>query len=78
MTKHELLEYLARVRAADADDVAGAFDVPYSTAAMAMLRLVRQGLARRHLDPDRGTYWYQIADEGRARLLYFENLAAEE
>ncbi len=70
MTKHELLEYLVEAGEADAREVAWALGVPYPVAAMALLRLARQGLATRYLDPDRRTYWYTLSDRGRARLGY--------
>ena len=48
LTKQILLNHLARVGEADAQDVARTFEVSYSVAAMGLLRLVRQGLASRH------------------------------
>ncbi len=66
----ELLEHLAPVEEANAHEVAEAFGVPYPVAAMALLRLVRQGLAARSRDPNRGTYRYEITDRGGARLQY--------
>lgn len=71
MTKRELLNYLAEVGEADANEVAGALGVPYQVAAMGLLRLVRQGLASRFVDPNRGTYWYRLSDRGHDRLVYF-------
>ncbi len=70
MTKRELLEFLAESGQADANEVAVAFGVPYSVAAMGLLRLVRQGLIRRYIDPEQGTYWYSLSDRGQARLAY--------
>ena len=70
MTKRELLEFLAESAEAGATEVAAAFGVPYSVAAMGLLRLVRQGLASRYIDPDRGAYWYGLSDRGQARLAY--------
>ena len=70
MTKHDLLACLAQVGDADASEVAGALGVPYSVAAMALLRLVRQGLASRFVDPDRGIYWYRLSESGEDRLAY--------
>jgi DNA-binding transcriptional ArsR family regulator len=72
MTKPELLHFLARHKSPDAFEVAQAFELPYPTAAMALLRLTRQGLAERRLDPESGLYWYALSDQGRARLAYFE------
>ncbi len=71
MTKHELLEYLATTEEVDAHGVAETLGVPYATAAMAMLRLLRQNLVSRVVDPRTGTYWYRLSDRGRERLAYF-------
>ncbi len=73
MTKHNVLVYLAQVGEADATAVADALGVPYGTAAMALVRLVRQGLAGRHVDPSRATYSYWLTDQGHARLAFFED-----
>lgn len=72
MTKHDLLAYLAQVSDADASEIADALSVPYPTAAMSLLRLVRQGLASRSVDPHRGIYSYRLSDHGQARLTFFE------
>lgn len=72
MTKRDLLVYLAHTADADARGVVRAFDVRYSVAAMALLRLVRQGLASRELDVKRGIYRYRLSDRGRARLVYLQ------
>jgi hypothetical protein len=53
--------------------MASALDVPYATSAMAALRLVRQHLASRAVDPDRALYTYQLTDHGHARLAFFED-----
>lgn len=70
MTKEELLGFLAEAREADANEVASAFRVPYPVAAMALLRLVRQGLVARSVDPHLETYWYELTGRGQARLEY--------
>jgi DNA-binding MarR family transcriptional regulator len=72
LTKHEIVASLAEAGQADAAEIAEALGVPYATSAMALLRLVRQGLAARRLDPDRGMYTYWLTDHGRARLAFFE------
>jgi predicted ArsR family transcriptional regulator len=72
MSKRQLLTYLDEVRHADAEQVAEELDIGYSAAAMALLRLTRQGLAERRVDPDRGTYWYRLSARGRARLEYLD------
>ena len=74
MSKRELLEFLAETGEANANEVAGAFGVPYSVAAMGLLRLVRQALASRYIEPDNGTYWYSLSDRGQARLAYLREL----
>lgn len=73
MTKAELLEFIAETGEADANQVAAAFGVPYPVAAMGLLRLVRQGLAARSVDPDRGTYWYELTERGHGRLRYLHD-----
>jgi len=72
MTKHDLLAYLAEVGEAEATEIADALGVPYAASAMALLRLVRQGLVGRAIDPRRGTYSYRLTDQGHARLEFFE------
>ncbi len=73
MTKHDLLAYLADAGEADAVETANALGVLYATSSMALLRLVRQHLARRAIDADRGLYAYQLTDQGHARLAFFED-----
>jgi hypothetical protein len=73
MTKHDLLAYLADVGEADAVEIANALGVPYATSAMAALRLVRQHLASRVIDPHQGLYAYRLTDHGHARLAFFED-----
>ena len=71
MDKCELLEFLDLNERVEADDVARAFELTYPAAAMALLRLVRQDLATRHVDPDSQLYVYEITPKGEARLGYF-------
>ncbi len=71
MTKQALLEHLAEVGDVDATEVAGALGVPYAAAAMALLRLVRQGLVIRYVDPHGRSFWYRLSDRGKERLAYF-------
>ena len=73
MDKHDVLEYLAQAGESDATEAAAAFDVPFPTAAMALLRLLRQGLVARFVNPERGTYWYRLSPRGHARLKYFHS-----
>ena len=72
MTKHDLLEYFDDAGQADAHEVAQLFELPYATAAMALLRLTRQGLAQRYIEPESTVYWYALSDRGAERLAYFE------
>src|SRR2546428_248272 len=73
LRKRDLLSYLARSDAADANAVARAFGVHYSVAAMGLLRLVRQGLATRDRAAAQGLYRYRpqrrrasrVADDSR-------------
>ena len=71
MDKCELLEFLDLHERAEANDVSQAFDLTYSAAAMALMRLVRQDLSARHKDPDTQVYVYEITPKGEARLDYF-------
>jgi transcription initiation factor IIE alpha subunit len=73
MTKQDLLAHLSDVGVADAAEMANALGVSYATSAMALLRLVRQHLASRVVDPHRGLYTYQLTEHGHARLAFFEN-----
>ena len=70
LTKRTLLTYLAHAKEADAKDVANAFGVEYSVAAMSLLRLVRQGLADRRRADERGVYCYRLSERGQSRLEY--------
>lgn len=72
MTKHALLEHLADVGSADAIDVADTFGITYAAAAMALLRLTRQGLVHRYLGADDGRYFYELSERGQARLEFFQ------
>jgi hypothetical protein len=73
MNKEDLLGYLAYSGGADAVEVAGSMDSTYFAASMALLRLCRQSLVSRHIDPDTGIYWYDLTDRGAERLAYFES-----
>ena len=70
LMKRSLLTYLARAGEADAKDVASAFAVGYSVAAMGLLRLMRQGLASRKAE--RGVYRYRLSERGQSRLAYLK------
>ncbi len=70
MQKEDILGFLEQHEQADAFDLAASFEVPYATAAMALLRLTRQGLVQRLDDPIRGRFWYRLTTRGRQRLRY--------
>jgi DNA-binding MarR family transcriptional regulator len=72
LTKRALLTYLADAKEVHAKDVATALGVDYSVAAMALLRLARQGLVSRHRTSDRGVYRYRLSERGQSRLEYLE------
>lgn len=74
MDKQDLLEHLARVGPADAIELARAFGVPYPAAAMALLRLLRQGLVARYRDEHAPLYWYELTRKGELRLGYLQRL----
>ena len=76
MNKATLLYMIDSVDQADAVEIAETLDLDYSTAAMALLRLVRQDLAARYIDPEIQRFVYEITPKGQARLDYFfeENL----
>ncbi len=74
MTKFELLEFLAEHGDTDAHEVARAFDLPYAATAMALLRLTRQGLVLRDIEPEDNAYVYELSDRGAERLVYFNTL----
>jgi len=68
----QLLQEVDRADQPDAYDIADSLSVSYPAAAMALLRLVRQGLAARYLDPESGVYWYELTSKGEARLDYLD------
>jgi len=73
MTKQDLLTHLADVEGIDPVDAAETLNTNYAALAMALLRLVRQGLVARYLDPHTGSYWYQLTERGAARLDFLES-----
>ncbi len=70
MTKYALLEFLQGTRGTNAAQVAEAFGLDYPAAAMALLRLSRQGHVSRTLDPADGLLWYELTQRGLDRLGY--------
>ncbi len=73
MTKHDLLEHLAEEGKADGMEIADRFGLTYAAAAMALLRLARQGLVHRYVDADDGRYFYELSGRGHARLAFFRH-----
>jgi len=71
MDKIQLLDYLDTNKHQDADQIASVMDMSYSATSMALMRLVRQDLAARHIDPDTQLHVYEITPKGEARLDYF-------
>ncbi len=71
MDKQDLLEYLDLNEHVTAEEVANAIQMSYSATAMALMRLVRQDLGARHIDPDTQLHVYEITPKGEARLDYF-------
>ena len=71
MNKAELLYTINTLDQVAAIEIAETHELAYSAVAMALLRLVRQDLASRHLDPDTHLYVYEITPKGEARLDYF-------
>ena len=72
MTKLTFLQLLDQSDKPDAHQIALTLGVSYPAAAMALLRLVRQGLAARYRDPESDLYWYELTAEGEARLDYLD------
>jgi len=72
MNKAILLSALDSLEQADAVDIAEILQRDYPSTAMGLLRLVRQDLASRYLDPDIHLYVYEITPKGEARLDFFE------
>ncbi len=68
MAKLDILEYLARVPDATADDVGRALGLSPPASGMALLRLTRSGLVSRALDPRDHRYYFSLTAQGRARL----------
>ena len=72
MNKAILLSALDSLEQADAVDIAEILQRDYPSTAMGLLRLVRQDLASRYLNPDTQLYVYEITLKGEARLDFFE------
>ena len=71
MNKAKLLYTIDAFDHADAVEIAETLELNYSSVAMGLLRLVRQGLATRYIDPDTQLLVYEITPKGEARIDYF-------
>ena len=72
MTKHDLLSLLAQEPELDALAVADRLSSSVEAAGMVLLRLFRQGLIQRELDPDNHLYFYSLTQKGHARFDFFQ------
>jgi len=70
MNKAKLLYTIDAFDHADAVEIAEALKLNYSSVAMGLLRLVRQDLATRYIDPDARCFVYELTPKGEARLDY--------
>lgn len=70
MNKAKLLYTIDAFDYADAVEIAETLELNYSSVAMGLLRLVRQDLATRHMDPDAQRFIYELTPKGEARLDY--------
>ena len=75
MTKVDVLELLGVHAGLSAEDVAGTLGVDRATAAMALLRLSRQGLAWRWLEADDARFRYALTERGAERLNYLTDVS---
>ena len=71
MSKTQLLYTIDSFNRAGAVEIAEILGMTYSAAAMALLRIVRQDLAARYIDPDNQHFVYELTPKGEARLDYF-------
>ena len=70
MNKAKLLHTIDAFDHADAVEIAEALESNYSSVAMGLLRLVRQDLASRYMDPNAQRFIYELTPKGEARLDY--------
>ncbi len=74
MRKQDLLSILARHDDLDAASVAEGLGCTRAAAGMLVMRLARQGLIQRELDPEDRVYFYNLTAKGRARLAYWTQI----
>ena len=74
MSKQALLKILANHEDLDAASMAHELGGTFAAAGMLLLRLTRQGLIQRALDPDDQLYFYSLTAKGRARLAYWSQI----
>ncbi len=72
MKKLDGLSLLAHDPELDVSDVAERLSSSVAASGMLLLRLFRQGLLKRELDPDDGLHFYSLTPKGRARLGFFQ------
>lgn len=70
MTKVDVLELVGVHAGLSAEDLAGTLGVGRAAAAMALLRLLRQGLAWRWLEAGDALLRYALTERGAERLSY--------
>lgn len=68
--KIDILSFLETEHDQDARQVAEAFDLSSEASGMMLVRLYRQGLLKRELDPRDQVYFYSLTPKGRDRLDY--------
>jgi DNA-binding MarR family transcriptional regulator len=77
MDRLDILNLLANAPELDGAAVAERLNGSREAASMLLLRLVRQGLVRRELDPDDGVFFYSLTPKGIARRRYLNRTATE-
>ena len=75
MTKVDVLELLGVHAGLSAEDVAGTLGVDRAAAAMALLRLLRQGFAWRWLEANDPHFRYALTERGAERLNYLTDVS---
>lgn len=75
MAKVDVLELLGIHAGLSAEDLAGTLGVNRAAAAMALLRLLRQGLAWRWLEAGDTHLRYALTERGAERLSYLTDIS---
>lgn len=71
--KFAILSLLVTAAEIDAATAAEHLGSSPEAASMLLLRLTRQGLLRREIDPDRRAFFYSLTEKGKARWAYFKH-----